>query len=53
MYKINYTTQCNQNSQRWYFVNAINSVKKNKNIRSKQYFIANYYLNGNAYILLK
>jgi hypothetical protein len=57
MNKTNYlkqrNTPCNQNAQRWYFVNSINSVKKNKNTKSKQYAIANYYLNGNANILLK
>lgn len=57
MNKINYlkqrNTPCNQNAQRWYFVNSMNSVKKNKNTKSKQYATANYYLNGNANILLK
>ena len=35
-------TQCNQNAQLWYFVNAI---KKRDNPKYKK--IANYYLNGN------
>ena len=56
--KINYATQrnipCYQNAQRWYMINAIQKVKKSKNVMERQYYynIANYYLNGNARVIL-
>jgi hypothetical protein len=56
--KFSYATQrnipCNQNAQRWYMINSIQKLKIAKNPVSKQYYykIANYYLNGNAYVVL-
>lgn len=52
-----YATQrnisCNQNSQKWYMINSIQKTKTAKNPIVKQYYytIANYYLNGNAYVI--
>ena len=45
------TTPCNQNAQRWNFINALNNYKKSKNPAIKAYngAIANYYLNGNLH----
>jgi hypothetical protein len=51
--KFSYATQtntsCNQNSQLWYYVNAVNKYKIEKNPIKKAYYysIINYYLNGN------
>ncbi len=45
-------TQCNVNAQLWYMTKAIKSVKKNQNVNSRQYAVANYYLNGNAKVIL-
>ena len=41
-------TQCNENAQLWYFVNAMQKAKTSKNpvVRIRQSIIANYYLNG-------
>jgi hypothetical protein len=41
--------------QRWYMLNAINKLKTTNNpyVRKKNYAIANYYLNGNAYLVVK
>lgn len=53
-----YATQrnipCNQNAQKWYMINSIQKLKTVKNPYLKQYYytIANYYLNGNAYVVL-
>lgn len=46
-------TPCNINAQRWYMIKSINAVKTEKNpiIWKKNYNIANYYLNGNAYVI--
>ena len=42
-------TPCNQNAQRWYFVNALNMYQKTKNpiLLNKYSVISNYYLNKN------
>ncbi len=58
MKKFSYATQrntpCQINAQRWRMVKSINAVKtsKNPNIWLNNYYIANYYLNGNANVLL-
>ena len=41
-------TQCNQNAQLWYYVNAINKFKNTTNIieKNKQLKIIKYYTNG-------
>jgi len=47
------TTPCNINSYRWDFVNAMNKAKTGATpaIRAYYYGIANYYLNGNGYLI--
>ena len=47
-YNTQRNTQCNVNTQLWYFVNAMHKSKTAKNpvIRKRQSIIANYYLNG-------
>ena len=57
--KFSYATQtstaCNNNAQRWYFVNSLNTDKTAKNSQTKLYYgtIANYYLNGNLpYVII-
>ena len=58
MKNFNYCKQrnipCYQNAQRWYMINSIQKLKKSQNPMEKQYYykIANYYLNGNAYVVL-
>jgi hypothetical protein len=49
------TTPCNNNAYRWYFVNAMNKSKNGATpgIRAYYRLIANYYLNGNIYVLFK
>jgi hypothetical protein len=44
---------CMINAQRWYMVKSINGVKTEKNpvLFSQYYTVANYYLNGNAYVI--
>lgn len=44
-------TQCNVNTQLWYFVNAMQKSQTSKNpvVRTRQSIIANYYLNGQYY----
>jgi hypothetical protein len=55
--KFTYATQrntpCNINAQRWYMVKSMNGVKTEKNpiLWYQNYQIANYYLNGNAYVI--
>ena len=41
--------------QRWYMLNSINKLKTTNNpyLKKKNYAIANYYLNGYAYLVLK
>jgi predicted glycosyltransferase involved in capsule biosynthesis len=57
--KISYCNQkntpCNINAQRWYLVNAMNKLKTTKNpiLKRKYYDIVNYYLSGNAYVVLQ
>ncbi len=58
--KFSYLTQrntpCQINAQRWYMVKSINglkNIKKNTPIKLADYRIANYYLNGNAFVVLK
>ena len=48
------TTPCQINAQRWYMVRSINGVKKEKNpvLRAQYYSVANYYLNGNAFVIV-
>lgn len=56
--KFSYLTQrntpCQINAQKWQMVKAINGLKNSKNgpIKASDYAIANYYLNGNAYVVL-
>jgi hypothetical protein len=47
MKKVNYS-QCNQNAQLWYYVNAVNTFKNTTNpyIKARQLAIIRYYLNG-------
>ena len=49
----NKITPCNVNAQLWYMTNAINKIKTTKNpyVYSKQYAIANYYLNGQVKVI--
>jgi len=55
--KFSYATQrnipCNQNAQKWYMINSIQKTKTAKNpiVKQHYYTIANYYLNGNAYVI--
>jgi hypothetical protein len=54
-YQTQRNTPCQQNAQRWYMVQSINGLKNTKNSllkRAYYYRIANYYLNGNAYVVL-
>jgi len=57
--KFSYATQrntpCQVNAQRWYMVRSINGVKNEKNpmLRAGYYEVANYYLNGNAFVIKK
>ena len=45
-------TQCNQNAQQWYFLNAMKKINQSKNKAEKNYYkkIVNYYLNGKLLI---
>jgi len=55
-YKTQRNTPCQQNAQRWQMVKAINNLKNSKKNTLKRlinYNISNYYLNGNAYVVLK
>ena len=55
--KFSYATQrnipCNQNAQKWYMINSIQKIKTAKIpiVKQHYYTIANYYLNGNAYVI--
>lgn len=47
-------TPCNINAQRWNMIRNINGVKTEKNpiLWARYYSVSNYYLNGNAYVIV-
>ena len=47
--KIN--TQCNENAQQWYYMNAINKMNNSKSIIERRYYkkIVDYYQNKSIY----
>jgi hypothetical protein len=44
-------TPCNQNAQRWYYINAVNKMNNSKSIIEKKYYkkIVDYYLNRSIF----